>query len=457
MQETPYEQSQAQAALNTLSLLNKLILEAGLSRNRKELAFRILNRTAELTSYQRACLFDVSHGKPRLLGVSGQSSIPADSELAAVWSELLGGLDPPLESKILTENDFPGALRPAFAALCARTQGLDALWLAIPVDGRPAVGLWLERWGEGAFSEHELSLLAPLALGYAIAWDKCGRLAVNPAKWTKTLTSKRSLWTFLTALALVLSLRISLRVAAPCEVAPKDPFIVTAPLNGVIEEVFVKPGQPVEKNDRLFTYDKRVATEDLKIARQQLQIIQSMLTRSNMQAFLDPKAKAEASVLELKLDQEKTRLELAEHNVAKLDAAAETSGLAVIDDPGEWRGRPVSVGEKVLSIVDPAQTKVRIYLPIDDNVPFDADKPVAVFLNAAPEAQLLGKLTFVSQNVIVSPHGIPCVLAEADWIPGGQPPRIGLQGTAVVYGKSVSVAYWLLRKPLSLARKTLGI
>jgi len=457
MEDTPYADGQAQAALNTLSLLNKLILEAGLSQNRKELAFRILNRTVELTRYQRACLFDLSSKKPKLLGVSGQSAIPADSELAAILNELAGGLTSPRPSTILTQEDFAPGARPGFAALAARTGGLGVLWLAITIDGRPAAGVWLERWGGDIWRESELALLAPLAVGYAIAWDKCGRLSVNPAKWTKTLTSKRGLWTVLAVLALASSLRISLRVAAPCEVAPKNPFIVTAPLNGVIEEVFVTPGQPVGKNARLFAYDKRVASEDLKISRQQVQIIQSMLNRSNMQAFLDPKARSEASLLELKLDQEKTRLELAEQNMAKLEATAETEGLAVIDDPGEWRGRPVSVGEKVLSIVDPGQTKVRIYLPIDDNVPFDADKPVAVFLNAAPEAELHGKLTFVSQNVTVSPHGVPCVLAEADWSTDVKPPRIGLQGTAVVYGKSVSLAYWLLRKPLALARKTLGI
>jgi hypothetical protein len=457
MEETQPADGPAQAALNTLSILNKLILGAGLSQNRKELTFRILNRTVELTRYQRACLFDLSSNKPKLLGVSGQSAIPADSELAATLRELTGGLAAPQTPKILAATDFAEALRPQFTALSDRTRGVDVLWLAIVIGERPAAGLWLERWGGESWREPELALLAPLAVGYAIAWDKCGRLAVDPAKWTKTLTGKRALWTFLVVLALAASLRISLRVAAPCEVAPKNPFIVTAPLNGVIEEVFVRPGQPVEKNARLFAYDKRVAMEDLKIARQQVQIIQSMLNRSNMQAFLDPKARAEASLLELKLNQEKTRLELAEQNVAKLEAVAETAGLAVIDDPGEWRGRPVSVGEKVLSIVDPGQTKVRIYLPIDDNVPFDADKPVAVFLNAAPESELHGKLVFVSQNVTVSPHGVPCVLAEADWSADEKPPRIGLQGTAVVYGKSVSLAYWLLRKPLALARKTLGI
>jgi hypothetical protein len=457
MDETTPADGQAQAALNTLGLLNKLILEAGLSQNRKELAFRILNRTVELTGYQRACLFDLSAKTPKLLGVSGQSAIPADSELAAILSELAGGLAAPQTARLLTTADFAEAARPQLAALFARTGGLALLWLPIVIGERPVAGLWLERWGEQTWLEPELALLAPLAVGYAIAWDKCGRLAVDPAKWTRTLTGKRALWTVLAVLALAAGLRISLRVAAPCEVAPKDPFIVTAPLNGVIEEVFVSPGQRVEKNDRLFAYDKRVASEDLKIARQQVQIIQSMLNRSNMQAFLDPKARAEASLLELKLAQEKTRLELAEQNVAKLEAVAETAGLAVVDDPGEWRGRPVSVGEKVLSIVDPARTKVRIYLPIDDNVPFDADKPVAVFLNAAPETELHGSLVFVSQNVTVSPHGVPCVTAEADWSAGTKPPRIGLQGTAVVYGKSVSLAYWLLRKPLALARKTLGI
>ncbi|MCW4629909.1 hypothetical protein [Marinomonas rhodophyticola] len=37
-----------------------------------------------------------------------------------------------------------------------------------------------------------------------------------------------------------------------------------------------------------------------------------------------------------------------------------------------------------------------------------------------------------------------------------KPPRIGLRGTAKLYGDEVSLAYYLLRRPLTFIRQFLG-
>jgi hypothetical protein len=41
--------------------------------------------------------------------------------------------------------------------------------------------------------------------------------------------------------------------------------------------------------------------------------------------------------------------------------------------------------------------------------------------------------------------------------PGQGLPRIGLRGTAKIYAGRVSLAYYLLRKPLAFMRRSLGI
>ncbi|GAB6038493.1 hypothetical protein JCM15519_30520 [Fundidesulfovibrio butyratiphilus] len=454
---SPWTRPEAgQRALSALGTLNRLILEAGQSQDRTELTFRLLNRTITLTRYDRACLFGLEGAKPVLLGVSGQSRRPKDSELAEQWTDILAGLPGLDQARILTGQSLASDQAQAWSALSARTAGLCVVWLPLFSRGRLAAGLWLERWAQAPWLDMELELLVPLAQGYSIAWEKCAP-RFDARKWIGTLTQKRRVAAALVVALIVLCLPVSLRVVAPCEVTAKDPFVVTAPLNGVIAEVKVQPGQKVDTGEPLFVYDKRVAVEDLKVARQQVQIIQSSLTRSNLQAFLDTKAKGEMALLELRLEQEKSRLELAESNVAKLEVTAEIPGVVVIDDPNEWRGRPVAVGEKVLMIVDPARTKLRVWLPVDDNVPFDPDKPVHVYLNAFPEADIQARLTHVARNVGVSPQGFPCVMAECEWTKGSPPLRIGLQGTAVIRGHRVALAYWLLRKPLAWMRRTLGL
>ena len=47
--------------------------------------------------------------------------------------------------------------------------------------------------------------------------------------------------------------------------------------------------------------------------------------------------------------------------------------------------------------------------------------------------------------------------AEADWHDHARQVKLGLQGSAVLYGDSVPLGYWLLRRPLAGARKFVGI
>jgi multidrug resistance efflux pump len=299
-------------------------------------------------------------------------------------------------------------------------------------------------------------LTASLAVSYAAAW----RALHRQPKWDQMLRRllKPNKTGLLAAGLLLLSLlwHLPLRVVAPCEVVPKDPWVVTAPLNGVISEVLVQPGQDVQPGDLLFTYDKRTAQEELKVARQQVEIIRSGLNRAKLQAFVDPKSRAEVGMLEYRLEQEETRLQMAEYTVGKLEVSAETKGRVVLDDPHRWRGRPVALGEMVLMIVNPQSNKVRIWLPETDNVDFDRDHLPKVVLNAFPEKEQKARLTYVAQNVVTNPEGVASVTAEARWETEQPEMRIGLKGMAVLYGRQVPLAYWLLRKPLAHARNLLG-
>lgn len=452
----PAPLSPSEEALKVLGVLHQLTLESFLSQSRQELTFRLLNRTIMLVPYDRAALWDFGGRKPRCLGVSGHSKLEGHSEQVRHWSSLIQGMGKRAEHQVLAEGAFPPGVAQTWSALAGQNGGTAVLWLPILEEGRLLAGLWLERWGGRAWSLPELKLTASLAVSYAAAW----RAHHRPPKWgllARRLLRPNKLG--LAALALlVLSLmwQVPLRVVAPCEVVPKDPWVVTAPLNGVIAEVAVQPGQEVNPGDPLFSYDKRTALEELKVARQQVEIIRSGLNRAKLQAFVDPKSRAEVGLLEHRLEQEETRLQMAQYTVGKLEVVAETQGRVVLDDPHRWRGRPVALGEMVLMIVNPQSNKVRIWLPETDNVDFDRDHPLQVVLNAFPEREHQARLTYVAQNVVTNPEGVASVLAEAGWQTEQPQMRIGLKGMAVLYGRRVPLAYWLLRKPLASARNFLG-
>lgn len=440
-----------------LAVLYRLTLEALASGNVKELSFRILNRSVDLTPYHRATLFDLSRGRPRFLGVSGRVEAETYSPLREAWQDLAAALPDPGKAAVLGQGSFPGRER-QWSLLDKASGGLSAVWVPIPAKGRVLAGLWLERWSGGRWQEDEVRLLESLCAGYGAVWDKLLRRRGLLERLGPALARKG--WAFGIlglVLAGALAWRMPLRVVAPCEVAPRDPFVVTAPLNGVVAEVAAQPGQAVKPGDTLFVYDKRVAMEDLKVARQQAQIIQSSLTRARMQAFGSEEARADVALLELKLEQERVKLELAESNFSRLEVKAERAGTVVINDPFEWRGKPVRIGEQVMLLVDPASTKLRIWLAEDDNMAFDPARPVKVLLNAFPDQARQARLIYVAQGVSLSPKGVPSVMAEAEWPAPDPALKPGLQGVAVAYGRDVSLAYWVLRRPFAALRKIAGL
>jgi hypothetical protein len=110
----------------------------------------------------------------------------------------------------------------------------------------------------------------------------------------------------------------------------------------------------------------------------------------------------------------------------------------------------------VVTLIDPQQTAVRIWLAHDDNVDLNPQLPVDVFLYATPHRSQQADVVYEAPTTAPSPAGVPSFLVEADWRGPDAPPRPGLKGTAVLYGPKTTIAYWLARKPWSALRKAFG-
>ena len=443
-------------AFESLAVLQRLTVEAGTSESRKQLVFQILNRSIAYCYYDRAVLWSLTGTGARLLGVSGQVGVNARSPLVAEWRALLDGLPDPHTAAVLRPETFPHG-KDTWHALAKRTQGLSLVWLPIKVRGETVAGLWLERWGQRTFSEGHLPRLELLSQAYGVAW----RSVTGPARRWGDRRAARKLavgWGFgVLVVAALCLITAPLRIVARCEVVPRNPVAVTAPLNGVLNEIAVLPGRPVKRGDLLARYDKRVATEEMKVASEQVQIIESDLRRTRVQAFDDPLARSTVALLENRLEQENIRLQAAERQVERLEIRAPVAGTVMFDDPSAWRGRPVQVGELLMMIVDPAQTKLRIWLPESDNIDFDPDRPLSVVLDSDPRSRRSAELRFLANHVTLTRDGTCCFQAEAEWCEPSPSMRVGLQGTAILWGEKVSLGYWIMRRPLATARRYMGI
>ena len=95
-------------AFDVLARLQQLSLEAGLSDDRKQLVFRILNRSILYCRYERAVLWDLAHRGPKLLGVSGSTEVNHRSGLVSEWRSLLGAMASRDTPGIIDADAFPG-------------------------------------------------------------------------------------------------------------------------------------------------------------------------------------------------------------------------------------------------------------------------------------------------------------------------------------------------------------
>lgn len=422
-----------------LATLNQLTLKAFSCRSRKNLLFIMLNDTVHLVKYDRATLWHVSAHQTNCLGVSGHTSIEKNNALIQRMSKVVQKL--PDRSKAqsihLPKTKEGGA------------EGTEeSLWLPIHSRGKTSLGLWLERMSPTPWQEKEIQLLSFLIKAYSQAWER-----LTP-RFSLHVPSK--IWVFLLSAFLIgflFFLPVPLRVVAPCEIVSQDPIYITAPLDGIIKQMIVKPGEVVKKESLLFTYDKQVPMQDFHVAEKQVEIAQSQLNRAMTQGVNDPKQLAETAVWQLQLEKEKIQLHLAQERVDMLEVKSPAEGVAIFDNPEEWRGKKVSTGEKILIVSNPGKTKIRLWVPESDNVVIQKNKIIKVYLNIDPLKSYDAKLNYVADYSMMTTKGINSFSAEAAWVNPPSEARLGLEGNAILYGDDVSVFYWLFRKPILKIRE----
>lgn len=436
-----------------LAQLSAWLLESGACRDRRALRFFLLNRTQRVIGYDRAVLFEYAGGRPRVRGISGEDGVASTAPSVQAWEQVAAQLAAPTDTQTLDDAHPPTTA--GWAELSRRTEGLASLWLPIVVDGRLVAALWLERWQGRRFTPAETSFARSVARGAAVAWR-----ATSPRRlsrvWGRLSRGRAVAFAAILLLALLVFVPVRLRIVAPCEVVPAEPHLVAAPLGGVIAELLVEPGDVVAAGTLLARYDGRVVQQELRMAEQQVAMIAADLERARATAFDDPTTRAEVALLSARLAQEEARLEIARDRAARLEVTAPVGGTLVFDDPTAWQGRPVQLGERILTIADPQRSKLLIRLPVADRLAFDARAPVTVLFDADPAKQVSAELGFVANHAETATDGRSFFRAEGHWADNVRG-QLGERGSAVLYGDEVSLGYWLLRRPLGTVRRFLGI
>lgn len=410
----------------------------------EQLAYSLVNDGQALFGFRHAAL--VIAGKVK--AVTGISMVEPNApfvafvEQAVVQQAKLERLNQPDSVSI---DAFDQQVRSDWNELCAP----HVFWL--PLRDRGGIvfgGLWIAR--DRAWSASEKLLLTQLGDTYAHAW-----LALQPRKpWRMRFNRKRR---FAVVAVLFLALWIPVRqsVLAPAEVVPLNGRVVTAPLDGVIAEFLVKPNQPVKTGDLLVRFDNTTLKASADVAERALGVAEAELRGSAQRAFADAESSSRVDLLAARVEQKRAERDYASELLKRSEVRAERDGIAVFADAQRWTGKPVQTGERLMEIANPIQAELRIELAVGDAIELAPDAEVALFLDSDPLHRHEARLQRAAYEAQPTPGGQLAYRLDAAFL--DTPPRIGLRGTAKVYGDRAPLALYLLRRPLAGLRQSIGL
>ncbi|MNQ72210.1 hypothetical protein D3C85_869080 [compost metagenome] len=124
-------------------------------------------------------------------------------------------------------------------------------------------------------------------------------------------------------------------------------------------------------------------------------------------------------------------------------------------DAERWTGKPVQTGERLMEIADPHQAELRIELPVGDAIALEPGAQVVLFLDSDPLQRYQARLERSAYEAQPTAGGQLAYRLDAGF--EAAPPRIGLRGTAKIFGDRAPLALYLLRKPLVGLRQSVGL
>jgi len=214
----------------------------------------------------------------------------------------------------------------------------------------------------------------------ATRWKEFFALAVGPKHtWAKVTSLLAAM-----ALAALFFLRVPYRVEGNFVLKSDDVSFRTAPFDGYIDQVFVRPGDAVKAGDKVL----KLVTRELEIEE-----FAALADLGRFQREAE-KARATNGLAEMRValalaDQSKARLDLVRYRLAEATLKAPFDGVIVEGDLRERLAAPVKQGDALLKIarID------RLYAEVEVN-----ERDVHEILN-----QQRGEIAFVSQPKLSFP------------------------------------------------------
>ena len=442
--------------VSRLETLLSLSRQARTALSAPELGFLLVNGTHALSAFRQSALWLADEGVYALSGVVQiEANAPYVHWLGQVCAHL--ALLHPADTLTFEAGSLPRELGDEWG----HWWPVHALWLGWAGQG----GLVLVR--DEPWSDEELAVLREWGDSWLHAFGARRRPPLSSWQaWRQRLQSwwhagdgrawwRRRSWQVTLAVLACLVFPVRLTVLAPGELVPAHPVVVRAPLEGVVDTFHVQPNQRVQKDQPLFGFDEALIQSRLDVAQHALSTAETDYRQTSQLALTDTKSRTQLNLLLGKIEEKRAEVDFLAGQLARSRVLAPSAGVVLMDDPSEWIGRPVAVGERILRIAAPADVEVEAWVPLADAIDLSEGAEVQLYLNASPLAPVHARLRYMAHDAVQRPEGLQAYRVRAS-LSGTTDHRVGLKGTAKLHGGWVPLVYWMLRRPWAALRGYVG-
>ncbi len=417
-----------------------------------ELGVLLVNEMRKMMGARAAYFLDINSGKPRVRKVSGAGEVDRNAPTIR-WLEKELRAHPPTPG---WDRASPLTLRTGASAEEDEARAFpfsQGYWLPLShMNAKPVTGVLVV--AEQAFAD------GPIAIGAHIAGAAAHAEIVLVHKSPRRkmrLRYRLLVYALCVGAVAAMFYPVPMTALAPMEVVPLEPFVVAAPIDGVIDTIVAAPNSVVKTGDLVVQYVDTVPRNQLQVAEQEVSVAEAKLRQLQQSSFVDDSAKRELAQSRAELKLKVAERDFAQDTFNKSQIRAARDGIAVYADRKEWVGKPVVTGQRILEIADENKVELRANLPVAEVLNLKPGARVRAFLNGDPLHPVDAKVTSTShQAQMVEGQGLVYRI-NAQFDAGQPPPRPGVRGTAQLFSDKAPLGYYLFRRPLTWMRQKVGL
>ncbi len=236
-------------------------------------------------------------------------------------------------------------------------------------------------------------------------WDRAARC--TPAAEGKAMKARPM--PMRPALRSIVCLTSAVLLLAGCDQAPKDRYqgyvegefvYVSSPLAGILQNLAVQRGQQVAAGQLLFALDPTMEKAALDQANAALALSEATFKRQEELYRTGPSAAQDLDNARAVRDQDQQRLAQAKWNLEQMKQFAPQAGLVydTLYRQGEW----IAAGKPIVSLLPPANIKVRAFVPETRVGSIQPGDTARVMVDGVSEP-FIGRVSYISPRAEYTP------------------------------------------------------